>query len=124
LLLPSPPLPLEEFKREHQQTCDHCQKREFPDMRKEISSEDEPSESKETSDKTTSKPSLAKLEKATLKKEVLTLREYTKELEKKSAVKAENSFSKAKETYENKYGKAELNALLTGSSQQQPKKNH
>ena len=37
---------------------------------------------------------------------------------------AQNSFQQAKKNYENKYGKAELNALLTGSSQQQPKKSY
>jgi hypothetical protein len=75
-----------------------------------------------------------------LKKEVLTLKEMVKTLEKKSGTTTKtteeaklesyflelckNTQREAEKTFENKYGKAELNALLAGSSQGQPKKNY
>jgi hypothetical protein len=87
----------------------------------------------------------AELEKTASKKEILTLKEFSKELEKKTAELTadkklsgeeeemaeyfyelvKNSEEKAKQAFENKYGKAELNALLADSNQeQQPKKSY
>jgi|SRR6185369_6815273 len=101
------------------------------------------SEGKEPTDKTTPKSSLAKLEKVALKKEILTLKEMTTSLAKKSAVSTttpkskeekeletyflklcENTQQQAEQSFENKYGKAELDALLNASENQQPKKNY